>query len=213
MKIENNNIKDLYIFDDVVPKEQQDFLEDYMLGSKLKWIFVNDITFNRKRIKEKKITKLTPAINNTFVYLDDDATKVVVVNPDILKTVQPVLFSACAKANLTPQKILMARSFISFPLNASLNKNHNNPHIDLTIPHMVCLYYVNDTDGDTHFFDKTLGEVNQDNGNEYKETNFNIIKKVAPKKGRVVIFNGERYHSSSGPTKNVRCIINFDFTI
>lgn len=65
-------------------------------------------------------------------------------------------------------------------------------------PHLACLYYVNDTDGDTIFF-------NQD-----KTT---IIKKVAPKKGRVVIFDGSICHSSSTPTKNVRSVINFNFSI
>jgi hypothetical protein len=40
-----------------------------------------------------------------------------------------------------------------------------------------------------------------------------IIKRVSPKKGRVVLFNGNRYHSSSGPTKDVRVIINFNVKI
>ena len=45
------------------------------------------------------------------------------------------------------------------------------------------------------------------------QNELNIIKRISPKKGRALVFNGNRYHSSSGPTKDIRCIINFDITI
>ena len=58
------------------------------------------------------------------------------------------------------------------------------------------LYYVNDTDGDTIFY----------NDNEEE------IKRVSPKKGRVVFFDGSIMHSASTPTQTHRAIINFSFT-
>jgi hypothetical protein len=73
----------------------------------------------------------------------------------------------------------------------------------------VCLYYVNNTDGDTYIFDKTKKELNHIS----KDTKLGILKQVSPKKGRVVLFDGRRYHSSSGPTKDIRCIINFNVQI
>jgi hypothetical protein len=76
-------------------------------------------------------------------------------------------------------------------------------------PHTVCLYYVNDSDGDTFIFDKTSDDI-KGRRDIFERTKFNVLKRVTPKKGRVVLFNGNRYHSSSGPTKDVRCIINFD---
>ena len=80
------------------------------------------------------------------------------------------------------------------------------PHIDCDKEHKVLLYYVNDSDGDTIIYEQTVkdtpcGSVNVD----LKEH-----KRVKPKKGRMVLFDGYRYHCSSQPKNNYRCIINFD---
>ena len=52
----------------------------------------------------------------------------------------------------------------------------------VNIKSKVILYYVNDSDGDTLFFD------NKDK--------LNIIKRVSPKKGRVVHFDNNKLHAS-----------------
>lgn len=68
----------------------------------------------------------------------------------------------------------------------------NSPHIDHTkdIPKdhfaAVCLYYIDDSDGDTFFFDDE----------------WNIIQRVTPKAGRMVLFKNEVYHASSPPQQN-----------
>ena len=35
-------------------------------------------------------------------------------------------------------------------------------------------------------------------------------KRVTPKAGRVVLFNGKHWHTSCQPEHNVRCIINYN---
>ena len=76
---------------------------------------------------------------------------------------------------------------------------HNTPHIDfLDMPHHVLIYYVNDSDGDTIFFDE----------------NENEIKRVTPKRGRYALFNGNILHAGSNPIKsNYRIIINYNMVI
>lgn len=71
-------------------------------------------------------------------------------------------------------------------------KEHNAPHRDADDTHFTILYYVNDSDGDTIFFD--------DNGNEFK--------RVTPKKGRMVIFDSDLLHASTPPNKGRRMVIN-----
>ena len=70
--------------------------------------------------------------------------------------------------------------------------------------HLVCLYYVMDSDGDTVFFDKMC---ESDERPSFKDCN--IIKSVTPKQGRVVLFNGRRYHANNLPQKHLRSVINF----
>ena len=62
-------------------------------------------------------------------------------------------------------------------------------------PHLVCLYYINDSDGDTIFFNKN-----------------NIIKEVSPKKGRIALFDGSIEHSAGIPKTSPRFILNINFT-
>lgn len=87
-------------------------------------------------------------------------------------------------------------------------------HVDQLEPHYSIIYYVNDTDGDTIFYDNTLG------GDYSKWTEilginkdlsiFSEIKRVPPKKGRIVIFDGKIFHRSSYPISKDRYIINFN---
>lgn len=98
----------------------------------------------------------------------------------------------CSKTNKTLQDILYARIFLTMPYDTNLE--HHSPHIDLQYPHTVVLYYVNDADGETVFFD-----------NDHK-----VIKRVKPKKGRVAVFDGLTLHSAGIPTSNSRCIVNFN---
>ena len=86
-------------------------------------------------------------------------------------------------------------------------------HVDQFFPHYSIIYYVNNTDGDTIFYNNTLGD-------EYENWSEKLLidkdlsyweefKRVSPKKGRVVIFDGKIFHRSSYPTKENRYIINF----
>jgi hypothetical protein len=110
-------------------------------------------------------------------------------------------------------EIYQARGFIHFPLIPELRREYDNIHIDLAFEHLVVLYYVNDTDGDTFIFDKKSDYQNINLASVENQNELNIIKRISPKKGRALVFDGNRYHSSSGPTKDIRCIINFDITI
>ena len=81
--------------------------------------------------------------------------------------------------------------------NTKLKNNHNTPHKDFEDPyvdHNVLLYYVNDSDGDTHFF---------------KENK--IVKSVSPKANRLVVFDGNILHTGCHPCKaHTRIVINID---
>lgn len=120
-----------------------------------------------------------------------------------------VISHACMKSNLIPKKILQARSFLQLPLAAHFRgDNIDTPHIDSVEDHIVILYYVNDSDGCTVVYDKKYEEGKTVKFDELKE-----IKRVEPKKGRVVIFNGLHYHTGEQPNSNVRSIINCNIQV
>jgi hypothetical protein len=70
----------------------------------------------------------------------------------------------------------------------------------------VCLYYVFDADGETAFFDQR-----SENDERPSFQKYNIIKKVSPKQGRVVLFDGRQYHANYLPKDcKVRSVINMN---
>jgi hypothetical protein len=101
--------------------------------------------------------------------------------------------------------IYFNRAFLQFPLAEKFVKAHNGVHVDVAIPHIAVVYYCNDSDGNTLIFDDRYEE-----GKTPDYTSLKLNTVVEPKAGRVAIFDGSRYHCSSQPTKNLRCIINFD---
>lgn len=196
-------IDDIIVIDDFLPKHTQDKLEELFTSSKLAWIFFKDIAIPTSEIKRLGITELTPGI---ACYIKQDNPKF--INESLLNEVKVIPNEACKKIGKECKDIYNARSFMHFPLAAELRKEYDNVHIDIGYEHLVCLYYVNDSDGDTFLFDRTKKD-----GPISKDTKLNVFKRVSPKKGRVVLFNGNRFHSSSGPTKDVRVIINFNVKI
>ena len=190
-------INEIYILDDVIPLDVQDKMEQLFLSSSLPWIFFQDIALSPDEIKRLGIKDVTPGIG---CYIKQDNPSY--VNEFLLAQTRIIPELACQNKNITLKDVCNARSFIQFPLNK--RKEFDNPHIDVSYEHLVVLYYVNDSDGDTYIFDKVLGD---------RTGELNVIQQVTPKKGRVLMFNGNRYHSSSGPTENVRCAINFNLII
>jgi len=108
----------------------------------------------------------------------------------------------CLKHNIEYDKILRSRIVV---LGMNNDDSFHYPHIDTIVKHDVFLYYLHDSDGDTIFFDKFFGD---------KTDNAQIIKRVTPKMGKAIRFNGHQFHSSYTTKENsFRCILNVDYTV
>jgi hypothetical protein len=120
----------------------------------------------------------------------------------------PVLIAAIEQLNIkySSKDLLAGRAFLQLPNGPSTT---NTPHVDTDEPHWVFLYYVNDSDGDTVFYEKK-SSWNTDS-KKYGDVDYVEVGRVTPLQGRCVIFDGRNYHSSSSPTKNKRCILNFNY--
>jgi len=84
---------------------------------------------------------------------------------------------------------------------------YNIPHKDGNINELTLLYYVNDSDGETIFFNEFLDSSKM-------PESITIKHKQKPKKNTAVLFNSNLLHTSSPPKINdQRVVINFVFTI
>ena len=116
------------------------------------------------------------------------------LNKNSFSFLSQILYRFCQHRNICIHQIIQGRCFLH--ISPSPISTPDSIHTDLNHPHWVCLYYTTDSDGDTIL---------------YEDDEITEIKRISPKKGRIVFFDGSIKHCSSKPTKTHRSIVNFDF--
>jgi len=100
-------------------------------------------------------------------------------------------------------RILRMKMNFNYPWIGNKESTHGIPHVDL--PHekgyTTAIYYVTDGDGDTFLF-------NEKNGHKGPLT---IKESISPKKGRIVLFEGDTLHAACPPISNrPRIVVNIN---
>lgn len=189
-------IDKIYVYEDIISKDKQDLLENYFLKDTLSW---------------KKI-------NNTS-FLDFDLPQRVISPDKIHKDIQPIISEIESNVALNLNTIVQKnyRYKVNLLKSEDYYETRNNKqslHIDRYEEHISIVYYINNSCGDTKFYNLN-GEVNHwmnyISNEEYDR--FVEFKSVSPKKGKVVVFNGLIPHHSTYPKKGDRYVINFNTVI
>ena len=196
--------KDITVIDDFLDKEYQEKIKNVLMGNdhflwkneeiNFDWYFISDVTDAYSSRQQKR-----SALVHTF--FEEGET----INDDILNYLfLPMLKGVRERMKIKNMNVVQGRSFLQFPLNLK-DKTPDTPHIDLDQgrEHIVALYYVCDSDGDTIIYNER-----KDQGLEAKS--YTIKEKVTPKQGRMVIFDGTLYHTAEQPKDNIRCVVNYD---
>jgi len=127
--------------------------------------------------------------NSNYIKLSDD-----ILNRFLVATGKTIKNRYKTKVNFQPR------------IENFLPNQYNTPHVDRDEPHYVVLYYPHTTDGDTFIFDRTE--------NSPFEGQYNCIKRITPKAGKYIIFNGDHYHAGSHPSQNdYRIVFNYNLTL
>ena len=178
------------ILDNIIPKEEQEQLKDYLHGRFFQWYYTKDITN-----PDDSVPHYRPGLfHNYFI----DGVNNSEPNYHFIKSISD-------KVNKIIQKNLVlynVRSFLHLPLNEKFMNSGDNkhkadtPHIDLEFEHIVILYYVLDNEAHTIIYED--------------KKSLKKLKKIKPKQGRVVAFNGKYWHTAEQPVNSNRCIINYN---
>ena len=183
-------IDDILVFDNIIDSKSQKEIQDIVFN-KVKWTFVADVT-NPQKNQQQRPGFLYNYMKENIVYK---------YHNDMIK----ILDAACNKINFKRNDCLQGRSFLQLPLNLK-DRRLDAPHIDANKDHLVILYYVNDSDGDTVIYKNKF--ISEDKTPKFEE--LEEWKRVTPKSGRVVMFNGKHWHTAQQPEHNVICIINYN---
>jgi hypothetical protein len=192
--------KKIWVIDDIVPAEHQERIKNTLLGPTFPWYFVPDITGGGSRDQR-------PGFSHGFIHKGEIKS-----HEENIKLLE-VLWESCMrkikeKTNTEGKySVSKARTFLQLPLKGANKKKYDSHHIDLMDEHFALLYYVCDSDGDTVIFDNMYSRMNQ---RPPEPSELIVKKRVTPKQGRVVIFDGYYWHTATQPTKSIRCIINTD---
>jgi hypothetical protein len=185
------------IIDDIVSLEKQDKIKETLLNHSFPWFYLNDTTY-------PNITSTnTPALKH--YYRLDYKT-----NSQFYSLIEDIGDKGAELYGFDYTDVSQVRSFLQFPLNTNWRKQFvDKLHCDSDLEHLVVLYYVLDSDGDTIIVNKKF-ETGEGIRTDLEYTDYEVLHRITPKKGRAVIFNGKYYHTAEQPTNGVRCIINFN---
>ena len=187
---------EILVIDDFVTLEYQEKIKQELLGvnNNFPWFHTEDVTDAGELTSQHR-----PALAHQYVNLnDDDVSEIESIFHHLFT---PLLSKACQHLKMPQTEVIQGRSFLQFPLRNIDTSVVDTPHIDLDEgeEHIVVLYYVIDSDGDTVIYNERT------KSNTYTEK-----QRVTPKQGRVVIFEGGQYHTAEQPTKGTRCIVNYN---
>jgi len=195
------------VIDNLVPKSFQNDIETLINDGDFAWYFYDSVTYNLKEITNKNITSTSALIHTVF---DNFSPNSVGVNSPYYSFFKSILYFLDDKENINLKNILRIRIRRTLPKQGHTLKKYNAPHVDLVecSNYKSLVYYVEDSDGDTIFFNETK---QKDTVSSYLN-NVTEKQRVTPKKGTGIYFNGDIFHSGNNPVNfDKRTVINFDF--
>jgi hypothetical protein len=198
-------INEIYSFDNIVDIEIQNEIEKYVYDKNLHWDIKTNITKNE-------------GINTNYSF-PAQVISPPHIDKNILKFIDIIIDNSLNMINKKLVKKYRIKINKTIPHRIDTNEEYRLLHIDKAEPHVTIIYYINDSDGDTLIFNdennKHLKNIKQfmNNDNFLDFKNFELNKCISPKKGRVVVFDGNLWHYGKYPTKGERNIININLVI
>ena len=200
---------DILILDNVIPEVMADKFEKQILRNDFDWFYL----INTTRNYDSTQNTIDFNLSNNLEIIESCGFSHSVYNDyrwhnpySVLQTSIFILESFAEMMKIDYHDIMRIK------INMGLQNNSNeflvqSPHVDSPEIHKTLLYYINDSDGDTILYDK-LWSVNDTN----QTINLTPIKRITPKRGRCVLFDGHRYHSASNPINSInRLALNINF--
>ncbi len=192
------------IHDNFLSYDFADKIENLLMGYQFGWYVHSSTTLQPNEKWDTKNTINNSQLVHLFYFTEDDGSTFFadgIENSDcsyIYSMMDILNTKTFWKDNI---RLIKAKANLNFPMTNYTDDNHQPIHSDVeSIPNekgcKSLLYYVNDSDGDTIFFDDKL----------------NVTTRISPKRNRAIIFDSHILHTGSNPIKNqMRAVINLIF--
>ena len=188
--------KKFFIYDDLIDNNTADYIENEFKTDRVPWHFHEETSFKFDNPYVNLMKGPNIAEGPQFVHLFYDWKKK--LNSNWINYPSIILKELHKKFDDVELSPIRIKANCQLQTKDSSHTKYTGPHRDYDDwPHIVVLYYINDSDGDTILFEEVGDELQ-------------IAHRITPKKGKAVIFNGLRYHCSSRPSKGKRVVINYN---
>ena len=201
----HNNV---YVFDDIIPLEQQEHLKDIMIRKGWWKMYINTPAFPNPRVDNGY---RNPGMAFYTVW---DKKPVHQFHTEFV----PILKEACKRVgkDYDTSTVVTGRAFAQFSQVDGDYTRLNAPHIDRSEKHLVVLYYITNGTGDTVIYENMLDKEktpdDKDNTDVINRMDFKEKNRVTPKQGRAIVFDGHHWHTSGQPKDmgGLRIIMNYN---
>jgi hypothetical protein len=192
---------DVTVIDDVIDIASQDEIYNNIFSKDTLWTFARTVFYDKVMYPEVSDKQKNSLMTFTKALIDYNTGE----RDKLFDLYTRPLHNICKS-----DSIINCRLQLQLPLITEQNKIYGVPHVDnhMNRKFKVGVYYTNDVDGDTVIFKQTTKDTTPE---EVKDGKLEIDKTISPKKGRLVIFDGDIYHAVGKPKTDLRCIINYNF--
>lgn len=173
------------VVDNVISDSHSRYLFDQI--SQLPWTFVPDLSLGHSDSPTLENCGFSHSffLDETIAGCGHKQTK-----DASYQLIVPLLLESMDKMSISTDISKVFRCRARLTVNRQTSRQEQL-HRDYSFPHWVLLYYVNSTDGDTVIFQ-----------NEQR------VERISPRRGRVVLFDGNLLHASSTSTASPRIVLN-----
>jgi hypothetical protein len=172
------------VLDNVISDKYSLFLFDKMMS--LPWTFVPNLSYGHASDYSTAGFSYNFFLNKAYKSNKEEGN----TQTSEYNYITPLLLEALDKFNVDGDINSVFRSRARLTLNREKSVPEDK-HVDYNFPHLVLLYYINNTDGDTILYEGDR-----------------IIEKITPRRRRCVLFDGSITHASSSSTLSPRIVIN-----
>lgn len=176
------------VIDNFIPQHYQDNIEQVLGAVNFPWHYRPSINNGKPKIHDERFKYAHGFVHNFFN--DEEGP-----TSTFYSTVSTLRYFA-EKHGFDNNGYHRLKANLNVQIPGWQDGQCQEPHTDMPSDHMVLIYYVNDTDGDTFIFDRKFDPMDPNPGQ------FDLKQRVAPKKGRALLFDGNYYHAGSYPIQN-----------
>lgn len=195
----------IQVYDDLLPPTLVDRIEQILTNEHFYWFALDNLSLGGQEAKREFVlpegyryietSGMTKPFYSFSTWYDPYS---------MYMLTRMIIDYFCEASGTQIEQLIRVKANLLTP-NPNAEYNNDNcihyPHIDFYNDHLVLVYYVNDSDGDTVIFNEKW------DGEKDNIVELSMNKRVTPKRGRIVAFDGRYYHTSQNPVNSPERII------